>query len=363
MKVGWNASRRQFLRTVGIAASGSVFFGCSIPVATPTTRFVRKALGPDDVETLGYGVIAPEGPAVLPNGDVAMVEFSEGNVVVLDKSGNKRILAHVGIGVAGTILGDDGALYVAKSDVGAFMRSMPPPSPGEAGSPPGAGPGEGPGNAPPGDPPGGAMPNDGTPSGIWRIDLQTEQAVVLYDKENGEALAGPNDLVKDNWGDLWVSQPAGASVLNLRTDGSHVATVLTGVSGVNGITMSPDKKVLYVMSGNRLMAYQVAARGRLEGDAGAPVGRVVLDWPAELPTPDGMKTQADGNVLCACRDDGVVEVSPQGELISQTVVEGQQVINMTFSPFESGTLLLAVHPADSMTGGLARIAWPSAGVL
>lgn len=363
MKLGWSASRRQFLRTVGIAASGSAFFGCAIPAATSTTRFVRKVLGPDEVEIFGYGVIAPEGPTVLPNGDVAMVEFSQGNVVVLDKAGNKRVLAHVGIGVAGTILGDDGALYVAKSDVGNFMRMMPPPSSSEGSGPPGAGPGQGMGDAPPGEPPGGAMPNDGTPSAIWRIDLATEQAVVLYDKEDGGALAGPNDLVKDNWGDLWVSQPAGASVLNLRTDGSHVATVLTGVSGVNGITMSPDKKQLYVMSGNQLMAYQVAERGRLAGDPGAPVGRVVLDWPAELPTPDGMKTQADGNVLCACRDDGVIEVSPDGELVSQTAVEGQQVINMTFSPFESGTLLLAVHPADSMTGGLAKIPWPSAGVL
>jgi sugar lactone lactonase YvrE len=282
-----------------------------------------------------------------------MVEFSQGNVVVLDKGGAKRVLAHVGSGVAGTILGDDGALYVAKSDLGAFMRNMPPP--GDGGGPP---PGDG--GPPPGG--GGGLTDDGTPAAIWRIDLATEEAAILYDKENGEPLAGPNDLAKDQWGDLWVSQPAGASVLNLRTDGSHIETALTGVSGVNGITLSPDKAELYVMSGDKLMGFEVAGRGKLATENGKPRGRVLLAWPAEFGTPDGMKTQANGNILCACKDAGIVVVTPAGELVSQTLVEGQQIVNVAFSPLEENVLYLAIHPSDNMTGGLAKIGWPDNGV-
>lgn len=354
MRIRLVRNRRQFLSAAGVALTGSVFYGCS--ASTTGSGPARKILRMDDGTLVGYGVIAPEGPTVLPNGHVAMVEFSEGNVVVLDKAGNKRVLAHVGNGVAGTIMGSDGALYAAKSDLGAFFRNMPPP--GGDGGPPPAGPG---GGGPP-PPAGGGLEDDGTPAAIWRIDLETEEAAILYDEENGEPLAGPNDLAKDDWGDLWVSQPAGASVLNLKTDGSHIETVLTDVSGVNGITLSPDKKELYVMSGGDLMGFEVSGRGQLAMKGGKPQGRVLLSWPTELGTPDGMKTQANGNILCACKDHGIVEVTPRGELVSQTVLEGQQIVNIAFSPLEENALFLAIHPADNMTGGLVRIGWPVNGV-
>ena len=357
MKYRWNPNRREFVSSMGVAVSGFLLYA-GLP-AYARTGPTRRVLGEDEVKVFGSGVIAPEGPTVLPNGDVAMVEFSQGTVVVLDRSGDKRILAHVGNGVAGTIMGNDGALYVAKSDLGAFMRNMPPP--GDGARPPGSMPPPGNGGPPP-EPPEGGLPIDDTPSAIWRIDLETEEAEVLYEEEQGEPLAGPNDLTKDRWGDLWVSQPAGASVLNLRTDGSHVETVLTGVRGVNGITLSPDKTELYLMSGTDLMAYEIVARGQLAMDGAAPRGRIVLNWPSDLASPDGMKTQANGNILCACRDDGVVEVTPQGKLVSQTAIEGQQVINVAFSPLQDNVLLLAVHPADSRTGSLLQIDWPDNGV-
>jgi len=343
-------TRRQVITAVGVAAFGQLFCGHAAYAAAPGLK--KRVLSADEVTLVGHGVVAPEGPAVLPNGHVAMVEFDQGNVVVLDKAGNMRVLAHVGSGVAGTILGDDGALYVAKSDLGAFLRNMPPPGGGGGPSPGGGGP------PPPG---GGGMINDGTPAAIWRIDLTTEAAAVLYDKENGEPLAGPNDLAKDKWGDLWVSQPADASVLNLKTDGSHMSTVLTGVRGVNGITFSPDKAELYVMSDGKLMGFEVAERGKLVSENGTPRGRVLLAWPAELGTPDGMKTQENGNILCACKDFGIVEVSPQGELLTQTVLEGQQIVNIAFSPLEPNVLFLAVHPSDNMTGGLVKVDWPASG--
>jgi len=355
----WMPGRRQFLRTVGVAAAGSMLSGCITGKSQGDSGFTKRVLSSEQVRYLNFTVDAPEGPSVLPNGEVAMVEFTKGNIVALNQAGNKRVLAHVGSGCAGTIMGDDNALYVAKSDLSSFMRAM-----GGGGAPVGDGPANpAPGQGADGPPPGGAgaapqMAGDGTPAAIWRIDLASEKAEVLYDNENGEPLAGPNDLVRDVWGDLWVSQPTDSSVLNLRTDGSHIERVLTGVSGVNGITMSPDKKELYFMGNGNLMAYQVVGRGKLD-----PRGRVVLTWPSEFDGADGMKTQANGNILCGCRSHGVIEVTPQGKLVSQTAVEGQQVINMTFSPLQANVLLLALHPADTMTGGLAFIDWPEKGVL
>ncbi|MFT3907707.1 MAG: SMP-30/gluconolactonase/LRE family protein [Steroidobacteraceae bacterium] len=308
------------------------------------------------VRTLTTGVRGPEGPSELPDGSVAMVEFTAGDIIRVDQKGAKDVLAQPGIGVAGTVMGKDGALYVAKLNLSNFMR-RPEGESAPGGSPPPAG------AAPP--PAGGGAPassRDSSPSAIVRIDLATKQSRVLYSTYEGKELGGPNDLVSDQWGDLWFSDPTTSSVFNARIDGTKLQRVISDAKGVNGITLSPDRKTLYVMNGPNLVSYAISARGTLRSVDGKPQATVVAAWPTGTHEPDGLKTEANGNIVAACWEDGILVFSPQGKLLSRTLVQDLSVINVAFGGKDLKTLYLAGHPANVMVGSLAAIAWPRAGL-
>jgi gluconolactonase len=226
-----STNRRTLLKSVTALVAGPAL-GSIAPRVWAQDVLTATTLDAALVKIIASGVTAPEGPAVLPDGSVSMVEFSLGNVVRVHMDGSKDLLASPGSGVAGTLMGKDGALYVAKLNTSAFMRRInAQQGVGMAAAPPA--------DAAPGMDAGmgaGGMKQDGTPSAILRIDLNTRQTTTLYTQLNGKELDGPNDLALDEWGDLWVSQPAGNSVLNARTDGSQLKLVLEGVTGVNGIT-------------------------------------------------------------------------------------------------------------------------------
>jgi gluconolactonase len=323
---------------------------------TATTPKVTT-LSKDDWQVIGTGVRGPEGPTVLPDDSIAMVEFSAGNIVSVHRDGKIEVLAALGTGVAGTVLGKDGALYVAKLNTDSFMRRARMGGAGREGAAPPAGNPGREGGAPP---PGGLPP--GTPSAIVRIDLKTKQPKVLYSTLDGAEIPGPNDLVIDQWGDIWFSDPSGSAVCNCRTDGSSIKRMIDDAQGVNGITLSPDKRTLYIKSGPQLVSYKISGRGQLAGTGGKAARTVVTEWPTNYHEPDGMKTEANGNILCACWEDGVVRFSPRGEVLSQTILPGLNVINMAFSPREKNSLYLAAHPPSDRVGGPVKIFWDTRGM-
>jgi gluconolactonase len=330
-------------RKLLVSLSAGAFLG-SVPRwscgQTAATGAIPKVstVAAKDVWIIGKGVMGPEGPAVLPDDSIAMVAFMAGNIVRVHRDGTKEVLAVLGSGVAGTVLGQDGALYVAKLNTDSFMRGM------RGGSAPA-------GNLPP-----------ATPSAIVRIDLNTKQTRTLYTELDGKEIPGPNDLVIDSWGDIWFSDPASASVCNCRTDGRLIKRVIDDVKGVNGITLSPDKRTVYVKGGAQLLSFKISARGAVALANGKAARRVIAEWPGKYHEPDGMKTEASGNILCACWEDGIVRISPKGEVLSQTIVPGLNVINMAFSPRERNALYLAAHPANDRNGGPVRIPWDAKGI-
>lgn len=312
---------------------------------------VRTTLPAAQVRTLTTGVRGPEGPAELPDGSVSMVEFTAGNIIRISQQGASDVLAHLGKGVAGTAMGRDGALYVAKMDLAQFMKA---PRGGDAPAPAG--------DAPPSGGPGGGPAGDDTPGGLVRIDLATKQSKVVYATYEGQELGGPNDLLVDRWGDLWFTDPVASAVYNARTDGSKLQRMLTGIKGVNGIALSPDRSTLYVMNGRNLVSYAITGRGTLRSAGGKPRERLLAVWPEGIHDPDGLKTEAGGNIVAACWEDGILVFSPQGKWLSQTKVADLSVINIAFGGRDMKTLYLAGHPANNMVGSLAAISWPRAGL-
>ncbi len=141
---------------------------------------------------------------------------------------------------------------------------------------------------------------------------------VLADKFEGKRLNSPNDVVVRSDGTVFFTDPPYglkgglggddaeldfSGVYAIKTDKSVVALVKDFVRP-NGLALSPDEKTLYVADTQekRIRAFDLATDGTVSND------RLFY----ELPSPDGMKADTQGNVWCTAND-GVHVISPKGE--------------------------------------------------
>src|SRR5436189_6240227 len=90
--------------------------------------------------TLAEGLEFPEGPVVLPDGSIAVVEIKGQRITRVDQDGSKETIAETGGGPNGAQLGPDGKLYVCNNgaaydfaDMGGLTVTHQPPSSHERG--------------------------------------------------------------------------------------------------------------------------------------------------------------------------------------------------------------------------------------
>jgi len=275
-----------------------------------------------------------------------------GTVLRVSTEGARSVLTTMGMGVAGTALGRDNALYVTKINLGALLDRLRAEAP-RAGTGSGDGPpAAGRGNNPPLTP---------SPAAILRIDLKTLAVSTVYTAYQGKLLQEPNDLVVDEWGDLWFTDSGSGSVYSGRVDGSGLQRSIADAQGVNGIALSPDRRTLYIVANGKLLAYGIVARGKLEQKNGHAVARVLATLDPKISAPDGMKTEANGDILIACTNDGILRYSSRGTLISQIRIPGVAIVNLAFGGKDGRTLYLADRATNDQSGRLQSMNWPRKG--
>ncbi|MEO6718568.1 MAG: SMP-30/gluconolactonase/LRE family protein, partial [Novosphingobium sp.] len=119
------------------------------------------------LQVIAEGLAFPEGPVVMADGSVIVVEIMGKKVTRCWGDLRKETVSEPGGGPNGAAIGPDGALYICNS---------------------------------------GGMGHDGSPTEpgrIERIDLATGRVERLYERYNGAALGAPNDLMFDIDGNLW----------------------------------------------------------------------------------------------------------------------------------------------------------------
>jgi gluconolactonase len=159
--------------------------------------------------------------------------------------------------------------------------------------------------------------------------------VTLADSYDGKRLNEPNDIVVDNRGRVWFTDPCYGdrstmeldhdSVYRLdpQSDGSWAITRVTfDTTRPNGLAFSPDYQTLYLAEAppsggvRQLRAYPVNANGSL----GAP--RVLHDFGPHRGI-DGMRVDAAGDIVASCGSTRsgpgprIAIFSPTGEIIAE----------------------------------------------
>jgi gluconolactonase len=141
---------------------------------------------------------------------------------------------------------------------------------------------------------------------------------VFVDRFEGKRFNAPNDIVVRRDGHVYFSDPLFTPLEKRDLDfyGVYHVTPKGRIEAVarmktrpNGVTLSPDGKILYVANTDEknIRAYDLDRSGRASNE------RVVV---ADLPGgPDGIRTDVKGNLYITAQ--GVVVYSPKGELLGR----------------------------------------------
>lgn len=240
---------------------------------------------------LASGLGFPEGPAVMGDGRIVFCDGNTGELLAYDGNGVSTF-ARTGGSPWGTVLGDDGALYVTQ---------------------------------------GGNVPGSGDTtavSGIQRVHADG-RVELLISEVAGYVLYGPNDLAFGPDGRLYFTESGSEQDFrfDVRSPGRLFAVDAAGhgemlleLPGVypNGIAFDAQQRLYWTES----MTHRVC---RL--DAGKPETFCQL---SDDHVPDGMAIAGDGRLfVCTTVSGGVTVISPDGEVVDEIRL-GEHATNCIF---------------------------------
>jgi gluconolactonase len=276
-------------------------------------------------EIVAEGLSFPEGPVVMPDQSVIVVETFAGRITRC-WSGKKETVCEIGDGPNGGAIGPDGALYICNNGgIGPehFKRAD------RAGR-------------------------------IERVDLATGRFERVYDSCDGKPLSAPNDLVFDCDGNLWftdfgrfeVNGKQFGGLYSCRPDGSSITEVAERTTSYNGVGISPDMTTVYVADTIQARIYAFARELKKQ----AP--RLLATVPGMVSL-DSMAITAAGNICVATigESGAISTVTPLGN-VSSISTEDRVTTNIAFG----GPDWRSAWITYSMRGLLVKKRWPEAGL-
>ena len=293
-------------------------------------------------EIITAGLEFPEGPVVMPDGSIVLVEIKRGTITRVDPDdGSVEVVARPGGGPNGAAIGPDGALYVCNN--GGFewgeARGLTIP---------------------------GLTADDYSSGRIERIDLETGAVEVVYAEVDGVPLKGPNDLMFDSTGGFWFTDHGKMRARTRdrgglyygKADGSSVQEIAFPLDGPNGVGLSPQEDRVYVAETHQgsVLYWELDGPGEL---AGSPHGRF-LARPAGRKLFDSLAMDAEGNVSVATiQTGGISTFTPEGEELDFFAVDDPLCTNICFGGDDMKTAFITL----SGTGKLISADWPRPGLV
>jgi gluconolactonase len=176
--------------------------------------------------------------------------------------------------------------------------------------------------------------------GIVKVDVATATLTTVVGTIGGKKFNSPNDLVFRSDGTIYFTDPdyqlgnrtseTGKKGV-YRVDPAGTVTLVDDTFGMpNGITLSPDEKVLYVAdnNGSVLRTFNVATDGSTSGRK---------DF-AQVSSPDGIGMDCAGNLYVASNSAGIIQVfAPSGAKLGSITV-ASSLSNIAFGGPDGKTL-------------------------
>jgi gluconolactonase len=296
---------------------------------------------------IANGLRFPEGPVVMPDGSVILVEIAAGRITRIAPDGSKSTVAEPGGGPNGLAVGPDGKLYCCNNGGFEYNESNGFLAPH-------------------------GIAKDYSGGRIERIDIDTGAVEILYKSGDfGCSLRGPNDIVFDTEGGFWFTDHGKidyekrchdvVGIFYGKADGSHLEEVIFPSNNPNGVGLSPDGKRLYAAETYtcRLMAFNVIAPGKVD-DASGPGGQgIPLYRPAGYKFFDSLAMEDCGNICVATiGESGISVISPTGELVEFVATDDIFTTNIAFG----GVDMMDAYICLSGSGRLVKMRWNRAGL-
>ncbi len=297
-----------------------------------------------ELSILADGLKFPEGPIVMPDGSVILVEIARGTLSrVYD--GRVEVIARLGGGPNGAAIGPDGAVYVCNNGGFQWREHNGRLYPGEE-------------------------PESYGGGRIERVDLRTGQVEILYTHCEGQPLRGPNDIVFDAQGGFWFTDHGKTrprerdrtGVFYAQANGSSIREVIFPMEGPNGIGLAPDEQTVYVAETptGRLWAFPLSGPGALaDGGGDRPDGGRLLPGRGGYFFFDSLAVEADGAVSVATIIDGGITTLSAGDGEPRFVAMPDRLTtNIAFGGEDMCTAVVTL----SSTGRLVSLPWPRPGL-
>lgn len=280
------------------------------------------------VELVASGLGWPEGPTVLPDGRIVLVESYRSQLTAIDPEGRVAPFATVAGAPNSCVAGSDGALYVCQNGgtVGPWRAAeMTRPS-------------------------------------IQRV-RENGKAETLVTEIEGIALNGPNDLVFAPDGRLLFTDPGTyypqnpdpSYIFEIAPDGAARLLVrFDRPTFPNGLAVEADGSVVW---GESYTGH--VCRQRPDGTR-EDLGRL----PGDRPTPDGMKIGADGRLYVTDIVAGGIHILTQAGTAEGFLPTGRCTTNCVFDGetlWVTNAGVLAEGSEPSFDGTLCRLRIPGGG--
>ncbi len=202
---------------------------------------------------------------------------------------------------------------------------------------------------------------------IVRISLDGKTQETLRADDRGRSFACPNDLAADARGGVYFSASGSASTpgkVYYRTTSGQVREVATNIRYANGLTVSPDGKTLYLAESEagRLLAFSISTDGSLGPQREFAKLADLLSATGEPTfTPDGLRTDKDGNLFVGLyRGGGIAVLSRDGKLLKFVRLPGAHHANLALSPDRRTIFITSAddRPDGSYRGELLAVPNP-----
>lgn len=296
-----------------------------------------------DVKIIATDLDFPEGPAVMQDGSVALVEIAGQTLKRVSLDGRVEVIAKLGGGPNGLAIGPDGAYYVCNNGGTEYRK-------GHIG---GIGPAK-----------------DYAGGYIQRVDPKTREVRVLYTHCGPHRLNSPNDIVFDTHGGFYFTDFGKrhprhrdhGGIYYAAPDGSSITEVAFPLLTPNGVGLSPDQRTLYVSETetSRVWSYEVKGPGVLgkEGFPSPNGGRLVCGLPG-FQRFDSLAIDAAGNLCVATLMTGhITVIAPSGEVLQRLRVPDVYPTNICFG----GADMRDAYITLSGVGQLAHARWSGPGL-